>query len=131
MLIPEIEKQPLSTIKKFQEEQLVKALDYLNQHSPYYKRMFKSEHIEVQKVRTLEDLRYLPLTGKQDLQKYNADFICVPRHQIVDYITTSGTLGDPVTFAMSDKDLDRMDKRSHFLLLCRWPSGEIYLMTQR
>ncbi len=131
MLIPEIEKQPLSTIKKFQEEQLVKALDYLNQHSPYYKRMFKSEHIEVQKVRTLEDLRYLPLTGKQDLQKYNADFICVPRHQIVDYITTSGTLGDPVTFAMSDKDLDRLAYNEAISFSCAGGHpGEIYqLMT--
>ena len=39
---------------------------------------------------------------------HNDDFLCVPRHKIIDYSTTSGTLGDPVTFGLTDKDLDRL-----------------------
>jgi phenylacetate-CoA ligase len=48
------------------------------------------------------------VTTKEDLFLRNDDFICVSKDKIVDYITTSGTLGDPVTFAMTDKDLDRL-----------------------
>ncbi len=32
------------------------------------------------------------------LQYFNDDFLCCSREEIVDYITTSGTLADPVTF---------------------------------
>jgi phenylacetate-CoA ligase len=42
------------------------------------------------------------------LQQHNDDFICVDRSEIVDYVTTSGTLGSPVTFALSDADLERL-----------------------
>jgi len=53
-------------------------------------------------------LQKIPLTNKQDLQEYNDDFLCVSKTKIVDYVTTSGTLGKPVTFALSDQDLDRL-----------------------
>ena len=50
----------------------------------------------------------MPVTTKEDLQKYNDDFLCVPANKIIDYATTSGTLGDPVTFGLTDTDLDRL-----------------------
>ena len=50
----------------------------------------------------------LPVTTKEDLQKYNDDFICVPGNKIIDFATTSGTLGEPVTFGLTDADLERL-----------------------
>lgn len=108
MFTPEIETQPLKVIKQYQEKRLRETLDYLAARSPYYRRMFATEKIAPEKITRLDDLRYIPLTGKKELQLYNSDFVCVPKEKIVDYITTSGTLGDPVTFAMSDHDLDRL-----------------------
>lgn len=98
----------LSTIKETQEIALQKALQYLALHSPFYKKLFHKNQINVQEIKKIEDLKKLPLTTKEDLQKYNDDFICVPKHKIIDYVTTSGTLGDPVTFALTDNDLDRL-----------------------
>lgn len=95
-------------IKHFQEARLAEALDYLRTHSAFYQRMFREQNIDVTKIRTLEDLQQLPVTTKTDLQLHNEDFICVGRDQIIDYVTTSGTLGDPVTFALTDSDLDRL-----------------------
>lgn len=71
------------------------------------------------------------MTGKKELQLYNADFVCVPREKIVDYITTSGTLGDPVTFAMSDGDLDRLAYNEAISFACAGGKpGDIFqLMT--
>ena len=38
----------------------------------------------------------------------NMDFLCVPATEICDYVTTSGTLGDPVTFGDTANDLRRL-----------------------
>lgn len=107
-MIPKIELADPSEIKASQEEQLVKALDYVSKNSPYYKRLFEAQNISVSDIKTLEDLQKLPVTTKADLQQFNDDFLCVPQNEIIDYATTSGTLGDPVTFGMTDGDLERL-----------------------
>src|SRR5690554_298691 len=107
-MIPEIEKASTQDIKTFQEDKLKDLLQYLNTQSPYYKRVFKEQHIDIDSIHTLEDLTKIPTTTKDQLQQYNNDFLCVPKNKIIDYVTTSGTLGDPVTFALTDNDLDRL-----------------------
>lgn len=91
----DIEYQSVEAIQAYQEELLRKQMHYLAEHSPYYKRMFESFGIDIESIRTIDDLVRIPFTEKKDLQLYNEDFLCVPREEIIDYITTSGTLGDP------------------------------------
>lgn len=131
MLVPEIEYQSKEQIKVFQEKKLAEALQYLQQNSPFYQRMFKEAGIDISSIKNIEDLQKIPLTTKLDLQQYNSDFLCIPKSKIVDYITTSGTLGDPVTFAMSDKDLERLAYNEAISFACAGGhQGEIYqLMT--
>ncbi|MBE8721751.1 phenylacetate--CoA ligase family protein [Sphingobacterium pedocola] len=95
-------------IKSFQEQLLKLQLQYLADHSPFYERLFSTYGIDVKSIQTIEDLRKLPLTSKNDLQLHNDDFLCVPPYEIVDYCTTSGTLGSPVTFGLTDADLERL-----------------------
>lgn len=108
MQIPTIETASPAEIKQFQNEQLKKLMLYLNEYSPYYQRVFKEHDINPTSINTIEDLQQIPLTTKEDLQQHNDDFICVDRRKIIDYVTTSGTMGKPVTFALTDKDLDRL-----------------------
>jgi len=128
---PDIEKEPLSVIKKFQEEKLIETLDYVNRLSPYYKNLFKKEKIDISKIKTLEDLRIIPLTKKEDLQINNKDFVCVDKSKIVDFITTSGTLSTPTTFALTDRDLSRLAYNEAISFTCAGGKpGDIYqLMT--
>jgi len=128
---PYIEYQSLSEIKKFQETKLAETLQYLNHHSPFYKQLFTKHKIAVNKIKTIEDLQYIPFTTKQDLQLYNEDFLCVSRDKIVDYITTSGTLSDPVTFAMTEADLERLAYNEKISFECAGAKkGDIFqLMT--
>ncbi|GAB6121479.1 phenylacetate--CoA ligase family protein [Dysgonomonas termitidis] len=105
---PDIQFQPAIKIKEYQETKLQAALQYLKEHSAFYQRMFKEQNIDIKGIETIEDLRQLPVTTKNDLQKYSEDFICVEKSRIIDYVTTSGTLGDPITFALTGKDLDRL-----------------------
>ena len=107
-MIPKIETATIKEIKSFQEQKLLELLSYVNQNSPYYKRLFAKENIDIKSIKTLEDLQLLPVTSKEDLQKYNDDFLCVPVNKIIDYATTSGTLGEPVTFGLTDNDLERL-----------------------
>ncbi len=107
-MIPEIEKATTEEIKTFQEAKLHETLQYLNEKSPFYKRFFKDNDIRISEIRTLDDIQKIPVTTKDHLQQFNDDFICVPKSEIIDYVTTSGTLGDPVTFALTDADLERL-----------------------
>lgn len=106
--IPDIEFQSPERIKTFQEQKLRVALDYLQKYSLFYQDIFRTNNINIDDIVTLEDLNRIPLTEKYHLQERNNDFICIPHHKIIDYITTSGTLGDPITFAMSEQDLERL-----------------------
>lgn len=108
MNFPVIERESLGAIKTLQEKLLGDTLLYVSQNSAYYKALFAKENIDIRSIKTIEDLQQLPVTTKDDLQKNNDDFLCVPRNKIIDYCTTSGTLGDPVTFGLTDKDLDRL-----------------------
>jgi phenylacetate-CoA ligase len=107
-MIPKIETATSAEIKTFQEQKLMEVLRYVNENSPYYKSLFLKENIDIKSIKSLADLALLPVTTKENLQKYNDDFLCVPSNKIIDYATTSGTLGDPVTFGLTDGDLDRL-----------------------
>ncbi|NQT78207.1 MAG: AMP-binding protein [Bacteroidetes bacterium] len=116
--IPNIETRPQEEIRAFQDKQLLEMLAYVSMHSKYYSNLFKEKGIDISGIHDCDDLIKLPLTTKDDLYKHNEDFICVPHEKIIDYITTSGTLGDPVTFAMTDKDLDRLAYNEYLSLSC-------------
>ncbi|MGM0552076.1 MAG: phenylacetate--CoA ligase family protein, partial [Bacteroidota bacterium] len=117
-MYPSIEAASPEAIKTFQEEKLRTLMGYLDSHSAFYQKRFKDAGVQASEIRTLEDLQKLPVTTKDDLHKYNDEFICVPREKIVDYITTSGTLGDPVTFTMTQQDLDRLAYNEYISFLC-------------
>lgn len=118
MFIPSIEKENAGQIKAFQEKKLRELLTYINANSPYYSSFFKQHGINIAKILTLEDLRQVPTTSKDELQKHNRDFLCVPEIKIIDYITTSGTLGNPVTFAVTENDLERLAYNEYISFAC-------------
>ena len=120
-----------AVIKAFQEQRLQEALAYLQAKSPYYQRSFRENGVDVNSVRYLEDLTRLPFTEKKDLQLHNWDFLCCPREKIVDYVTTSGTLGEPVSFACSEKDLQRLafNEKKSFACAGLGPGNILQLMT--
>jgi len=108
MTVPDIEFRTTAEIREFQENEMRKTLEYLQARSRFYAQFFRRHRIDISRIRKLGDLELIPPTTKEDLQHHGQDFICVEKNQIVDYITTSGTLGEPVTFAMTDGDLNRL-----------------------
>lgn len=104
----DIEFQSAAEIEEFQNRRLQETLRYLAANSPFYQRLFRDNNIDVTEVKTVSDLTKIPFTEKRDLQLHNDEFMCVPRDMIIDYITTSGTLADPVTVGCTDADLNRL-----------------------
>ena len=100
--------QNADKIKEMQEKKLQQLLQYVSDYSPFYKKLFAQHHIDITAIKSLEDLATLPLTTKEDLQKNNDDFLCVERKQVIEYASTSGTLGSPVFIALTENDLQRL-----------------------
>ncbi|MBN2668389.1 MAG: AMP-binding protein [Bacteroidales bacterium] len=116
--IPKIETQSQAQIRAYQEAQIPNLLAYLQQHSKFYQKHFEAHQIDISKVKTIEDLAQIPVTTKDDLQTHNDDFLCVDKSKIFDFVTTSGTLGEPVTFAMTDKDIQRLAYNEYISFAC-------------
>ncbi|MEX6688118.1 AMP-binding protein [Danxiaibacter flavus] len=96
-----------------QNKKLQELLVYLSHFSPFYKRMFSNHGIDVASIKTVADLSLIPTTSKEDLQQYNNDFLCVDKSRIIEYTSTSGTLGSPVTIALTDNDLNRLAQNEY------------------
>ena len=95
-------------IVAMQEKKLQETIAYLNQYSPFYKEFFSKARFNPSGIKTMEDLSVIPVTIKEDLQQRNEDFLCVPRNKIIEYSSTSGTLGNPVTIMLTENDLTRL-----------------------
>lgn len=83
---------------------------YASTHSPFYREWFGQHGIDPSTIYTVDDLRGLPTVNKNDLFGANDRFLCVPRTEIREYVTTSGTLGDPVWIGLTENDLQRLGR---------------------
>ena len=127
----DIEFRSVEEIRDFQEERMRSAISFLEKNSPFYKRMFSKCGIDPSRIRHIDDLVKIPFTTKKDLQLFGEDFLCVPRRDVIDYITTSGTLGDPVTFCCTENDLQRLafNEMKSFSCAGLTPDSTVQLMT--
>src|SRR5690606_37856370 len=93
-------------------------LIYLAARSPFYQRMFRMHQVEINRIKTIEELFLLPTTNKSDMQENNDDFLCVPLSEVKEYTATSGTLGRPVMIALTESDLQRLayNEKQSFLI---------------
>ena len=101
-----------------QSTKLQEQLAYLQTHSPFYREMFAQHGIDITAVRTAKDLTRIPVTTKEDMQQRNDDFLCVPRTRIIEYTSTSGTLGSPVTIPLTENDLLRLAENEYGSFTC-------------
>ena len=86
---------------------LMQTLTYVLQNSNFYKKSFKGINT-VSNELSFHEWRKLPFTSKDDISENNLDFLAVPMSEIADFVTTSGTMGDPVTIYLSRSDLKRL-----------------------
>ena len=78
--------------------------------------MFAQHGIDI--TATAKDLTHIPVTTKEDMQQRGDDFLCVPRSKIIEYTSTSGTLGSPVTIPLTENDLQRLAENEYGSFRC-------------
>lgn len=73
---------------------------------PFYRSTLQKAGIGPDDIRSLDDTKKIPFTGKQDLRDgYPFGFLAVPRNEVVRIHTTSGTTGKPTVVAYTRGDL--------------------------
>ncbi|MDO9044359.1 MAG: phenylacetate--CoA ligase [Methanobacteriaceae archaeon] len=92
------------------ELQLKKLQDVVKkayENVPYYNKKFQNMGIFPEDIQSLEDIQKLPFTTKDDLrQVYPFGMFAVPKKDIIEVHTSSGTTGKPVVSGYTREDLD-------------------------
>jgi phenylacetate-CoA ligase len=74
---------------------------------PFYRDTLQKAGISPEDIRSLDDIKKIPFTRKQDLRDgYPFGFLAVPRNEVVRIHTTSGTTGKPTVVAYTRGDLE-------------------------
>ncbi|MFO7936408.1 MAG: phenylacetate--CoA ligase [Kiritimatiellia bacterium] len=103
---PEYECMNRRDLETLQVQQLRKAVSRASSN-PFYQAKFKKSGVTPDKIKSLDDLRRLPLTTKADLRdSYPLGFACVPRPDVARYQGTSGTTGKPTWTAYTKTDVE-------------------------
>jgi len=94
-------------IRDLQHKQLRKTVHLVYEKVPYYKKKFKELQIKPENIKTLDDLKKLPFTTKDDLRK-NApfDMLATSRDNCVELHASSGTTGVPITVCYTPHDIE-------------------------
>lgn len=76
-------------------------------NSPFYSKIFKEHHITPDSIQTLDDLKSIPFTTKDDLRNnYPFGMAAIPIQKCVRLHSSSGTTGNPTVVLHSAKDID-------------------------
>ncbi len=102
-----METLPRKDIKELQLKQLKKTVDLVYENVPFYQKKFKELKIKPDDIKTLEDIRKLPFTTKDNLRK-NAPHgvMATSLDNCIELHASSGTTGIPITVCYTPKDIE-------------------------
>ena len=109
---PEIEALQLTRLKETVQRCM---------NSAFYKKRFEEAGITPDDIQTLDDIRKIPFTTKQDLRdNYPFGVASVPANRCVRLHSSSGTTGHPVVILHSARDLEQW---ANAVARCMWMVG--------
>lgn len=98
--------QPREQILNLQLSRLKQTLKLVSDKVPCYQNKFKESGISYQDVKSLDDLRHLPFTTKEDLRlNYPYGMFAVPMRDVVRIHSSSGTTGKPTVVGYTKNDI--------------------------
>lgn len=119
---PELETMPRQQLEVLQVEKLRRTIDLCLQ-SPFYKRVLGERGITSDTIKTIDDVRRLPFTTKQDLREnYPFGLVGGNMKDAIRIHSSSGTTGNPTVVTYSRHDIEswaNMIARSMYMVGCR------------
>ena len=117
---PDIETLSRPEIEALQLERLKKTVAHC-MNSPFYQQRFTAAKLKPEDIKTLEDLRRIPFTTKQDLRDtYPFGIASVPLRECVRLHSSSGTTGNPTVILHTRRDLEQW---ANAVARCLWMVG--------
>ena len=109
-----------SEIKALQLERLQATVKHC-MGSPFYKARFDSIGLKPEDIKSLDDLRKIPFTTKQDLRDtYPFGIASIPLDQCIRLHSSSGTTGNPTVILHSKRDIEQW---ANAVARCLWMVG--------
>jgi len=119
-LHPEFETLSVSQIRELQLQRLQATVRHC-MNSPFYKKRFEEIGLKPDDIKSLDDLKKIPFTTKQDLRDtYPFGMASIPLKDCVRLHSSSGTTGNPTVILHSQKDLDEW---ANAVARCLWMVG--------
>jgi phenylacetate-CoA ligase len=102
---PDAETLPRERLRSLQTDRLRSLIDYVKERVPLYRKRLADA--EPEDIATLDDLRSLPFTRKDDLRDtYPFGMLAVPREQLIRIHASSGTTGKLTVVGYTAADVD-------------------------
>jgi phenylacetate-CoA ligase len=102
----DIETMPAKEMRRLQLSRLKKTIRQAAK-SPAYAKIFKTHRVTPEKIKTLDDLKHLPFTTKEDLRKqFPYGFVTISKEKIVRVHSSSGTTGQATAVFHTLQDLE-------------------------
>lgn len=119
---PQIETMPRKELEQLQLKKLRQTIS-IALNSKMYKHKFDELHVTPDSIKTLDDIRKIPFTTKQDLRdNYPFGLVCGDMKDAVRIHSSSGTTGHPTVVVYSRHDIDswaNMIARNMYMVDCR------------
>lgn len=101
-----METMPRAQIEALQLERLQATVQHC-MNSPFYRKRFEEAGLKPEDIKTLDDIRRIPFTTKQDLRDtYPFGMASVPLRECTRLHSSSGTTGTPTVILHTQKDLE-------------------------
>ena len=102
----EFETMPREDLAQLQIERLQTTLNRVYRNVAFYKHALDTHQIEIENIRTLNEIKELPFTTKEDLRiSYPYDMFALPLRDVVRIHASSGTTGKPIVVGYSKNDI--------------------------
>lgn len=94
-------------IEALQLERLRHQVDYCIRNVPFYAKRLGEAGITPEKIKSLSDVQYIPMTTKADIRdQYPYGLFAVPMKKIVRIHASSGTTGKPTVVGYTRRDIE-------------------------
>jgi phenylacetate-CoA ligase len=103
---PRYESMDREELLQLQLERLQATTNRCYKNVPFYRRRLDELQMQPEDIQTVDDLRKLPFTTKEDLRRsYPYDLVALPLREVVRFHLSSGTTGAPTVIAYTANDL--------------------------
>jgi phenylacetate-CoA ligase len=110
---------PREELQKLQLQRLQEVVERVFYNVPFYRQKFQEAGLDPSDIKTLDDLKRLPFTTKQDLRdNYPFGMFAVPMSEIVRVHASSGTTGKPTVVGYTRSDINTWAELMARSLVC-------------